>query len=125
MKIIIKDTTSKLENTQHKPERKIVVVRTTFILTSSANSLTFHGYKVVMAISAACKSAKPKKSPKKTPNNDRASFFETGATGPFDTPPMAPIARDKAGRAISTNATDANARKTLRKRPGEQRFFIG
>lgn len=49
------------------------------------------------------------KEPKKTPKRDKASFLETGATGPLDAPPMAPIANAMVGRATNTKARDAKA----------------
>ena len=43
---------------------------------SSANSRTFHGYNVVMAISAACNKAKPEKRARKSPARESSSFLQ-------------------------------------------------
>mmetsp|Transcript_12880 Transcript_12880/g.18926 ORF Transcript_12880/g.18926 Transcript_12880/m.18926 type:complete len:230 (-) Transcript_12880:256-945(-) len=62
---------------------------------SSANSRTFHGYSVVMAISTACNNANAKNSPNHNDTDDMASLRFIGGTGPAD--PATAIARARRG----------------------------
>jgi hypothetical protein len=67
---------------------------------SSANSLTFQGYSVVIAISAACSNAKQIKRNKNSDTDEMISSLFMGATGPLG-PPAAIIANADGGDLIS------------------------